>query len=101
MTGADIAHFILPCPFIKLDQTIAKLCGIDPAKARDNLATNVGDSGVAHALLMLVYALESAKPGEKILVAQFGQGCDVLMFEVTPEIANLPKRNGVSGALAR
>ena len=99
--AAEIAHFILPCPFAKLDQTIAKQCGIDPAKVRDNLASNVGDSGSAHALLMLVHALEQAKPGDKILVAQFGQGCDALLFEVTPTIADLPKRNGVTGSLAR
>jgi 3-hydroxy-3-methylglutaryl CoA synthase len=99
--AADVAHFILPCPFAKLDQTIAKQCGIDPAKVRDNLAAIVGDSGSAHALLMLVHALEQAKPGEKILVAQFGQGCDALLFEVTPHIAELKKRNGVTGALAR
>jgi 3-hydroxy-3-methylglutaryl CoA synthase len=101
VAAADIAHFILPCPFAKLDQQIAKLCGIDPARTRDNLASNVGDSGAAHALLMLVHALEGAKPGEKILVAQFGQGCDALLFEVTPAIADLPKRNGVTGSLAR
>ncbi len=101
VNAADIAHFILPCPFAKLDQTIAKQCGIDPAKTRDNLAATVGDSGSAHALLMLVHALESAKPGEKILVAQFGQGCDVLLFEVTDALADLPKRNGVTGSLAR
>jgi 3-hydroxy-3-methylglutaryl CoA synthase len=101
VTGADIAHLILPCPFAKLDQTLAKACGIDPAKVRDNLASNVGDTGSTHALLMLVHALESAKPGEKILIAQFGQGCDALLFEVTREIAELPKRNGVSGSLAR
>ena len=98
---ADIAHFILPCPFAKLDQQIAKQCGVDPAKARDNLAANVGEAGAAHALLMLAHALESAKPGEKILVAQFGQGCDAVLLEVTPEIAKLEKRNGVSGSLAR
>ncbi|MBI1329791.1 MAG: 3-hydroxy-3-methylglutaryl CoA synthase [Alphaproteobacteria bacterium] len=99
--GADIAHFIVPCPFAKLDQTLAKQCGIDPAKVRDNLASTVGDSGAAHSLLMLAQALESAKPGEKILVAQFGQGCDALLFEVTGEIAKLAKRGGVSAALAR
>lgn len=101
VTGADIAHLILPCPFAKLDQTLAKACGIDPAKVRDNLASNVGDTGSTHALLMLVHALESAKSGEKILIAQFGQGCDALLFEVTREIAERPKRNGVSGSLAR
>ncbi len=97
----DIAHFILPCPFAKLDQTLARQCGIDPVKVRDNLAATVGDSGAAHALLMLVQALEQAKPGDKILVVQFAQGADTLLFEVTPRIADIPKRNGVSGALAR
>jgi 3-hydroxy-3-methylglutaryl CoA synthase len=101
VAGADIAHFILPCPFAKLDQQIAKQCGIDPAKARDNLAGTVGDSGSAHALLMLVHALESARPGEKILVAQFGQGCEALLFEATGAIGDLPKRGGVTGSLAR
>lgn len=99
--SAEISHFILPCPFAKLDQTIARQCGIDPAKVRDNLAATVGDSGSAHALLMLVHALEQAKPGDRILVVQFGQGCDALLFEATDAIANLPKRNGVTGALAR
>ena len=98
--GADIAHLILPCPFAKLDQTLAKASGIDPAKVRDNLAGNVGDAGSAHALVMLAHALESAQPGENILIAQFGQGCDVLLFEATPEIASI-KRHGVSGSLAR
>jgi 3-hydroxy-3-methylglutaryl CoA synthase len=101
ISAADIAHFILPCPFSKLDQTIAKQCGIDPAKVRDNLAASVGDTGSGHAPLMLVHALEHAKPGEKILVVQFAQGADALIFEVTPAILELPKRNGVSGSLAR
>jgi 3-hydroxy-3-methylglutaryl CoA synthase len=101
VTGADIAHFVVPCPFAKLDQQLAKACGIDPAKVRDNLAATVGDSGSAHALLMLVHVLEQAKPGEKILVAQFGQGCDALLFEATPEIARYEARGGVTAALAR
>ncbi|HEY8948782.1 MAG TPA: OB-fold domain-containing protein [Rhizomicrobium sp.] len=100
VAAADIAHLILPCPFAKLDQTLARQSGIDPAKVRENLASNVGDSGAAHSLLMLAHVLESAKPGEKILIAQFGQGCDALLFEVTPAIADV-KRSGVSGSLAR
>ncbi|HEY7979636.1 MAG TPA: 3-oxoacyl-[acyl-carrier-protein] synthase III C-terminal domain-containing protein [Rhizomicrobium sp.] len=100
MSGGDIAHLILPCPFAKLDQTLAKQSGIDPAKVCDNLSSNVGDTGAAHALLMLAHVLENAKPGDKILVAQFGQGCDALLFEATPEISSI-KRNGVSGSLAR
>ncbi|HWU26498.1 MAG TPA: 3-oxoacyl-[acyl-carrier-protein] synthase III C-terminal domain-containing protein [Rhizomicrobium sp.] len=101
VSGEDIAHFILPCPFAKLDQQIAKQCQIDPAKARDNLAATVGDTGAAHALLMLAQVLEEAKSGEKILVAQFGEGCDVLLFEVTPEIERIKDRRRVSASLQR
>lgn len=101
VNGADIAHFILPCPFARLDQQLAGRCGIDPARVRDNLAGTVGDSGAAHALLMLVHALEEARPGEKILVVQFGQGCDALLLEATPAIAGYAKRSAVTGSLAR
>ncbi len=100
-SASSIAHFILPCPFAKLDQAIAKQCGIDPAKVRDSLAVNVGDAGAGHALLMLVHAIEQAKAGDKILVVQFAHGADALLFEVTPNLAELPKRNGVTGSLAR
>ena len=98
--AGDIAHFILPCPFAKFDQRIAKSCGIDPEAVRDNLAATVGDPGPVRALLMLVHALEEAKPGEKILVAQFGNGCDALLFETTDAIADI-SRAGVEAALAR
>jgi 3-hydroxy-3-methylglutaryl CoA synthase len=99
--ASDIAHFILPCPFARLDQTIAKQVGIDPGRVRDNLAATVGDTGAVHALLMLVAVLEDAKPGEKILLVQFGQGCDVLLFETTRALAEIPTRHGVKEALAR
>jgi 3-hydroxy-3-methylglutaryl CoA synthase len=98
--AAAIDHFVLPCPFAKLDQTIAKQLGIAPDKVRDNLAATVGDCGAAHPLIMLVHALEQAKPGEKILLAAFGQGCDALIFETTEALSAI-KRTGISGSIAK
>lgn len=100
LKGSDIAHFILPGTLRGVQQKAAAACGISPEAIRDTLAANVGDSGAAHSLLMLAHALEDAKPGDKILVASFGQGCDALIFEVTDAIKSLPKRNGVSGSIA-
>src|SRR3546814_1240230 len=45
--------------------------------------------------------LEKARPGERILLASFGQGCDLLLNEVTDAIGSIKPRLGVSGWLAR
>ena len=42
---------------------------------------------------MMTAALDGAKPGDKILMASFGQGCSALLFEVTEKILNLPEKN--------
>jgi len=101
VAAGAIDHFILPCTFAKLDQQLATKCGIDAAKVRDNLAGTVGECGTAHALVMLAHALEDAKPGQKILVAAFGQGCDAAIFEVTDAIEKVRPHRGVKGWLAR
>jgi 3-hydroxy-3-methylglutaryl CoA synthase len=101
VAAGAIDHFILPCLFAKLDQQLAQKCGIDPSKVRDNLAATVGECGTAHSLVMLAHALEEAKPGQKILVAAFGQGCDSAIFEVTDAIEKARPVRGVKGSLAR
>lgn len=65
----------------------------------DDLAAGCGYAGCAHAPLMLVSALETAAPGDRIMVVGFGQGCDVLIFEATDRIGKASCR-GVAGSLA-
>jgi uncharacterized OB-fold protein len=49
---------------------------------------------------MLVHALQEAKPGERILVASFGNGSDALIFEATGALpAMQQKRRGIIGSL--
>lgn len=98
--GEEIAHFILPCLYAGVPQAIAKRVGIPDTAVADNLQANLGNTGAAHALVMLVNVLQRAKPGEKILVLGFGQGCDALLFEATPELAKLTPRAGIAGSLA-
>jgi uncharacterized OB-fold protein len=50
---------------------------------------------------MLAHTLENAKPGQRIVLASFGQGCDVVAFEATDKIADLAARNAVSGSIDR
>jgi hydroxymethylglutaryl-CoA synthase len=93
-----IAHFVMPGTLSKVQAAVAKKCGFAETAVRDPLGAVVGDTGVAHPLLMLAAALEDAKPGDKVLVAGFGEGCDVLLLEVGQGAS--AARRGVKGALA-
>jgi 3-hydroxy-3-methylglutaryl CoA synthase len=99
--ASSVTHFCMPCTLPRVATGLAKRAGLGESALRDNLGTVCGDTGAAHPLLMLAHALQDAKPGDRILVAAFGQGCDALLFEVTDAIAKLPPRAGVKGALAR
>jgi uncharacterized OB-fold protein len=76
----------MPSPLPRLDRAVAKACGLPETTLQDQLADGCGDSGAAHPLLLLVDALEQARPGDRILVVGFGQGGDALLFEVTDAI---------------
>lgn len=97
----SITHFCMPCTLSRVGAGVAKLAGISAEAVRDNLAAVCGDTGTAHSLLMLAQALEEAKPGDRILVAAFGQGCEVLVFEATDAIAGVAERKSVACTLAR
>lgn len=80
------------------DRLLAKALSIPADRLIPDLHEQVGDTGTAHASLQLINALERSKPGDLIVVAAFGQGCEVLAFERT-EGDNKPTR-GLQGALA-
>ena len=96
----DVARFVYPCYFSSEHKKIARRLGMEKEQVANNLHKQLGETGTAHPLLMLAGVLEQAKPGEKIVVAGFGQGCDALCFEVTEKIADLSPRRGLSGSLA-
>ncbi len=82
----DYDKVIYPCRYARDHGGIARKLGIAPEKLQDPLMGAVGDTGAAHPLLMLVAALEQAKPGDRLLLASFGNGCDVLELVVTDAI---------------
>ncbi len=101
LTGADIDHFIVPVAAKGVPEQIAKMVGVAADAVADTMTAVLGHAGAAHPNLMLAAALETAKPGDKILVSSFGQGADVLIFAVTDAIGSQRPRLGVSGWLAR
>jgi len=100
LTAAEVTHFCFPSTFAGMAASLAKTVGIAPEAVRDNLALTLGEAGCAHGPLMLAHALEEAQPGDVILVAQFGQGAEALVFRVTEAAADARPARGVTGSLA-
>ena len=101
VTPSDITHFILPCTIGRAVAGIARKSGIPLEAIRDNLHATCGETGTAHALVMLAETLENAaKPGDVILLCSFGQGCDLAVLRVTDALAGYTSAAGVTSALA-
>jgi len=96
----EVDVFILPSTFKGVAESIAKKLKMKPEAVRDNLASQLGEAGCAHALVMFAHALETAKPGQVFVVAQFGQGCEVNVFRTTDRITTWKPERGISGWLA-
>jgi 3-hydroxy-3-methylglutaryl CoA synthase/NAD(P)-dependent dehydrogenase (short-subunit alcohol dehydrogenase family)/putative sterol carrier protein len=95
----DVDTLVFPCFFKAEHRKIAKKLGASSDKVIDNMHEVCGETGAAHPFVMLVSALEKAKPGDRILVAGFGQGCDALYFQVTDHIEDLAPRRGIKESL--
>jgi 3-hydroxy-3-methylglutaryl CoA synthase len=96
----DFAKVVYDCHYGAARKKLGSVLGIAAEMDQNNLQAEVGQSGTAHSLLMLISALEDAKPGDKILVVSFGSGCDALYFEVTDNIREKSNGVGVSAGLA-
>lgn len=96
----DFAKVAYPCLYLREHSAIGKKLGLEPEQVQTEMLTTVGDTGTAHPLMMLVAALEEAKPGDKILVASYGNGSDALFFKVTEQIEKLRDRRGIKKHLA-
>ena len=65
----------------------AKKLGLAAPNVASDLATAAGDLGAAHPLFALGLAFAGAAPGDIVLLAGFGSGCDAMLFEVAGDVA--------------
>ena len=100
LAARDLDHLAIAAPR-GIAARIATLIGAAPERVGDDLVARCGDTGAAHALLLLAQALEHATPGQRILVLGFGQGADALLFETTEHIAHPRSGGAVQAALTR
>ena len=84
---ADITKIILDAPNPRAVDEIVRALKLEPSKVADTFALTVGETGAAHASLMLTSVLSASKPGDRILVATVADGADAIVLRVTPAVA--------------
>ena len=100
LTPKSFSKVAIYSPDMRSQPAVIKALGFDAkTQVQDPLVGSVGNSGAAEVLLMLAAALESAKAGDKLLAAGYGDGSDALLFDVTSELSKLGARRGVKGHL--
>jgi len=96
----DFTRVIYSCYDPAERRNLNKTLGLEIERVQDPMLEQIGEAGAAQPLVMLVRTLEDANPGDKILVVSFGNGCDVLYFEVTDNIREMKGRKGLSWYLS-
>ncbi|TET38087.1 MAG: 3-hydroxy-3-methylglutaryl CoA synthase [Dehalococcoidia bacterium] len=100
VSAKDFAKAVYYAPDARRHTEMARKIGLEPGQVQPLLIGAVGNTGAAFALMMLVAALEEAKPGDRILLANYGDGADAFILEVTEEINKIRDRRGMKGYMA-
>lgn len=79
----------------KASDEIARGMKLKPEQMADPLALTVGQTGAAHAGLLLANVLAGAKPGDRILLAVAADGADAILFKVTEAAAKFQQPRSV------
>ena len=96
---SELAKVVLDVPNPRAIDEVARRMKLEPAKLADSLALTVGQTGAAHAGLMLANALPAAKPGDRILVVSVADGADAMVLRVTPAAASYKPTRSVGGMI--
>src|SRR5688572_21888087 len=97
-SAEDFAKIALYTPDERSAGSVLRKLGFKDQQVQDPLFGRMGNTGTPFALMLLAHALETAKPGDRLLVAAYGDGAHALSFEM---VRSAPPRRGMSWHLAR
>ena len=101
LTAKDFTKCVVYLPAQRQIAGVVSKLGFNPAtQSKDNLFSAVGDAGSAMALMSLVQALEESKPGDRILLSAYGNGCDVFSIKVVQSVQTNGNRKSLAQYLA-
>ncbi|HEU5320147.1 MAG TPA: OB-fold domain-containing protein, partial [Methylomirabilota bacterium] len=91
VTAAALDRLIVAGPHARACRRVAAAAGARKEAVADDLAGSVGNTGAAHAALLLADALDRAQPGQLVAVVALADGADVTVWRATAAAA-APRR---------
>ncbi len=86
LTITEIDHVVVTGLHTRAVAAARKAIGARPDAIVDDLAGSVGNTGAAHAALLLCDVLDRAKAGDTIAVVTLADGCNTWLLKVTDRI---------------
>jgi len=87
VTAADVDHLIVAGPHGRAVKRAAGAAGAKKGAVGDDLTTTVGNTGTAHAGLLLADALDRAQGEQLIALVSLADGADAVIFRTTGALA--------------
>ena len=87
VTAPAVNHWIIAGPHARAGKRLAASVGATKGTVADDLGAVIGNTGTAHAGLLLANALDTAPSDQLIAVVSLADGCDVTIWRTTAAIA--------------
>jgi hydroxymethylglutaryl-CoA synthase len=101
LSPKDISKAAFYGPDARTHAAMARAMELDAkTQVQPPMFDSVGNAGTALAPMILVAALEEAKPGDRILYVTYGDGADAFLLLVTEQIEKVRNRRGIKRHLA-
>ena len=87
VTAEEVDRVVVTGMHGRAAKALGRKLGVRDGALADDLSTTVGQTGTAHAGLVLASLLERSSPGDVVAVVSLADGADVLVFRATDAIA--------------
>jgi hydroxymethylglutaryl-CoA synthase len=100
VTAEEIDKVVVTGMHGRAAKALARKLNVDAERLIDDLSTTVGQTGSAHAGLMLTAMLEQSEPGQLVALVALADGADVLVFRTTPALAQWSPAESIADQIA-
>jgi 3-hydroxy-3-methylglutaryl CoA synthase/uncharacterized OB-fold protein len=100
VTAPAIHRWIIAGPHARATKRLATSVGATKGTVADDLAAVVGNTGTAHAALLLAQALDAAAADQLIAAVSLADGCDVTIWRTTAALSGHRPKAKVAAQIA-